>query len=180
MKLEKECTAEEMQMEVVRLRRKYSSQVSVCCNECGVAEERLHQGKQSGDDDDDVSFYNSTASTWTLATPRTNWETTWERQGKIQIPTGKKRETLPRTCVCKFSNAQQTEEPCSIWVYQLSLIDPRSGNFHMPGKQSTKHGFSTDSRRDAEYQHEQTSCRSVHKSKVLDVQSSEKAHGLIL
>ena len=25
-------------------------------------------------DDDDVSFYNSTASTWTLATPRTTWE----------------------------------------------------------------------------------------------------------
>ena len=25
--------------------------------------------------DDDVSFYNSTASTWTLATPRTTWET---------------------------------------------------------------------------------------------------------
>ena len=24
--------------------------------------------------DDDVSFYNSTASTWTLATPRTTWE----------------------------------------------------------------------------------------------------------
>ena len=28
------------------------------------------------DDDDDVSFYNSTASTWTLATPRTTWEST--------------------------------------------------------------------------------------------------------
>ena len=26
-------------------------------------------------DDDDVSFYNSIASTWTLATPRTTWET---------------------------------------------------------------------------------------------------------
>ena len=26
------------------------------------------------EDDDDVSFYNSTASTWTLATPRTTWE----------------------------------------------------------------------------------------------------------
>ena len=25
-------------------------------------------------DDDDVSFYNSTASSWTLATPRTTWE----------------------------------------------------------------------------------------------------------
>ena len=25
-------------------------------------------------DDDDVSFYNSTASTWTLATPRTTWK----------------------------------------------------------------------------------------------------------
>ena len=26
------------------------------------------------DDDDDVSFYNSTAFSWTLATPRTTWE----------------------------------------------------------------------------------------------------------
>ena len=25
-------------------------------------------------DDDDVSFYNSTTSSWTLATPRTTWE----------------------------------------------------------------------------------------------------------
>ena len=41
------------------------------------------------DDDDDVSFYNSTASTWTLATPRTTWDvnylgttrTTWELFG---------------------------------------------------------------------------------------------------
>ena len=30
--------------------------------------------RQSCIHDDDVSFYNSTASTWTLATPRTTWE----------------------------------------------------------------------------------------------------------
>ena len=29
-------------------------------------------------DDDDVSFYNNTASTWTLATPRTTWESSIE------------------------------------------------------------------------------------------------------
>ena len=31
-------------------------------------------GNATVHDDDDVSFYNSTASTWTLATPRTTWE----------------------------------------------------------------------------------------------------------
>ena len=29
------------------------------------------------DDDDDVSFYNSTASTWTLVTERTTWESNY-------------------------------------------------------------------------------------------------------
>ena len=38
---------------------------------CIINKNTVHESKY---DDDDVSFYNSNASTWTLATPRSTWE----------------------------------------------------------------------------------------------------------